>query len=292
MDEDYDVEYLEYGTTYESGYGYCRKKDTHTKYVPPNELSLEHLPANIRDPKLLEFIKVEQQLTGLVKVKAVRHSRSAHLCGSCIVQKIEEIRKLRSYSDFEDEGEAFYQVTVATVCHVIPTDEAAESCTVQLFYDNQNSDAGQKIMCGIKRHTVEVKGDWCALVCRTNDTKLVTLLRDLLTKYWALGCELQEKYANTTVNLVIIVSHPHGGPKLVSFGEMKDKTKKRQVRDGQEWCQYSYTAPTCRGSSGGPVYILGQWSEGFGFWFGHAHNHSRYINKKRHGQSSVGVRLT
>lgn len=285
------MECRENGKTCELSYRHCRKKDTHIKYVPANELSLEHFPDNSKDPMVLEFTEALQQLTGLVEVM---EPSGFHSYGSCIVQKVEDIPKPRSSSASKDEGEASYEVTVATAYHVVSNDQAAGSCYVRLFYDILQSYAGQKILHGVKRHTVEDKGDWCALVCRTNDKELVTLLRDLLTKYWQLGCELQEKYAKTNINLVIIVSHPHGGPKRVSFGEMKAKTKKRQVRDGQEWCQYSYTAPTCRGSSGGPVYVLGQWSEGFGFWFGHAHNHSGYTSGigGGYGESSVGVRLT
>ncbi|CAG5118230.1 unnamed protein product [Candidula unifasciata] len=129
-------------------------------------------------------------------------------------------------------------------------------------------------------------------LCVTHDLDLLTLLEDKLKEYWKLGRALKEKYRKESENLVVVVvSHPHGGPKRISVGEAKVKDSALEVREDQDWCYYSYDAVTCEGSSGAPVYVLGRWNDGFGYWFGHSHNHSG-IDSCNCSRSTVGVDST
>ncbi|KAH9525850.1 hypothetical protein Btru_002559 [Bulinus truncatus] len=99
---------------------------------------------------------------------------------------------------------------------------------------------------------------------------------------------MPEKSRELLSNFVTVVGYPHGGPRRISFGKRtKPKRIQKQVRDQQEWCCYYHDAETCQGNSGSPVYILGQPVCGYGYWFGHQHNHSGYVVDK-----NVKVKVT
>lgn len=242
----------------------------------------------IKDKDLCDFISIRWYLTGMIEIPC---DEGAH-CGTCFVQKIERFSSSPCpCPECRDSGSKQWgKVTVSTALHVIKILESdAHDCTVRLFYDSSDSE-GKKLHF-LKSHSHDEEGDWCALTCVIHDLDLLDRLEEKLKEHWELGHSLKENYGHSDHNLVVIISHPHGGPKRLSIGEGKVKDLAREVRDGQDWCYYSYDAATCDGSSGSPVYVLGQWIDGYGYWFGHGHNHSG-VDINGHNSSTVGVDST
>lgn len=75
--------------------------------------------------------------------------------------------------------------------------------------------------------------------------------------------------------LTVIVSHPHGCNKQITIGYY---TERVEVKDSRNLTRYVYTTPTCPGSSGAPVYVLGRWR---GWWpCDHPHSGNSDINRE------------
>ncbi|BFZ22097.1 hypothetical protein BsWGS_25135 [Bradybaena similaris] len=89
-------------------------------------------------------------------------------------------------------------------------------------------------------------------------------------------------------NLVIVVSHPHGCGKYVSLGEYTSRPVKPLFDTQQRLTEnlltyYVYTAHTCPGSSGGPVFILSKENVGR-----HTYRiHSKFLTKRNLSRCSL-----
>ncbi|CAG5116466.1 unnamed protein product, partial [Candidula unifasciata] len=288
------VQILQSGEKSDSASMRCENREHHVHYIEASDTAkltkrLSQIP-EIESNVLFQFIRCMCDLTALTELVIADGIR----CGTCFVQKIEKFANT-SCPCPECQGHRntkWGKVTLTTALHVLKDEADASKCTVRFFIDSEDSTDQGKIIYGLKSHSRDVTGDWCALVCATHDLDLLTLLEDKLKEYWKLGRALKDKYQKESENLVVVVvSHPHGGPKRISLGEAKVKDLAREVREDQDWCYYSYDAVTCDGSSGAPVYVLGRWNDGFGYWFGHTHNHSGIDNFDLNS-STVGVDST
>ncbi|KAI8739349.1 acidic repeat-containing protein isoform X2 [Biomphalaria glabrata] len=164
----------------------------------------------------------------------------------------------------------------------------------RLFYDKPGDICDEKKCLKLQNFRlletdkeIDVDNDWCAIECEIKDTELLPRVMELkhnLQTYQAMQKRLFEMSKRTEyqkINLVVIVGHPHGQPKMVSIGRhyVTSNAIAKEVRSGQRWCRYYYDAPTCKASSGSPVFIFGQPITGFGYWFGHSHNHKKKVSK-------------
>lgn len=94
----------------------------------------------------------------------------------------------------------------------------------------------------------------------------------------------------TTNNIdVIIISHPHGGSKHVSFGtciSAEESEPEFSMENGEKLKAkniYTYNTPTCPGSSGAPVIVLGKPGVRY-FWTPHC-----FKNESGQGVSAKGL---
>ncbi|KAK6967432.1 hypothetical protein BgiMline_027248 [Biomphalaria glabrata] len=209
------------------------------------------------------------------------------------------------------EPKEYGVITVSTVHHVISPDSAKgktidyEKATIKINFDSVDAEVKRATGFKILESDKDINTyDWCSFECTTDNLELI----DTLSKHIS---SLEEEQKNAyefykasqkapktsdvhkdsseqtshSADFVAVISHPHGGPKKGSFGRTRaTKEILKQVRDQQEWCCYFHDALTCAGSSGSPVFILGQPLCGYGYWFGHPHNHS--------GKRDDGLKVT
>ncbi|KAK0043887.1 acidic repeat-containing protein-like isoform X2 [Biomphalaria pfeifferi] len=135
--------------------------------------------------------------------------------------------------------------------------------------------------------------DWCAVECVTHDTTLIKRLERTLSRYQS---GLKKLYHLSLMNykdvdMVVIVGYPHNWSLRFSFGntECPNKEELKVIRSNQLWCRYYYDNLTCKGSSGSPIFKWGQPTSGFGYWFGHSHNHAEGYPEEKGGKSTIGV---
>ncbi|KAH9525829.1 hypothetical protein Btru_002492 [Bulinus truncatus] len=296
----------------------CTKKSYHNRYIGIDEFFAnpwKHFPRTWRlftkDYKSIEelpnLLKSMGQLTCHIHVKFKDNSST----GSGFIQRIRRLNSGRC-TCHECNGDvirSFAIVTVTTVVHVFDknpkksrkifiTEWNSKSTTVKLFYDSKSDDLKSlPVLDGYRMletdKEIDLVSDWCAIECVTHDMELVNQLETDLNNYMDMQAKVYRKFSDLDRrdHVVIIIGHPHGGPKKISIGTFDPKNTEilKDVRNYQRWCRYNYDVLTCEGSSGSPVFIIGQPLCGFGYWFGHPHNHSKGFEAIVKGYSSIGV---
>ncbi|XP_055898384.1 uncharacterized protein LOC106065935 [Biomphalaria glabrata] len=154
-----------------------------------------------------------------------------------------------------------YIVFIDTATHVVFDEEEAKKASIRLFFDSYLSPKVNLHVLSMCYANVE--RDWCLLKCTTCDSDLGDALAAKLKLFEKTRNDFYYIYAKSRQNdpRAIIVSHPHGGPKQISLGHWENK---QQVGDNNSYHRFHYTANTCPGSSGAPVYLMGfkEW----GWW--------------------------
>ncbi|KAH9495351.1 hypothetical protein Btru_017521 [Bulinus truncatus] len=156
-------------------------------------------------------------------------------------------------------------INVITATHVIFNVEEAKHATCRLDYNTDNGPYTE--VQGWGRDGSDIIEDRYLLTCVTHDESLLDRLRKQVDHYNDICFKVYKKYlASKNIDrLAILVSHPHGCGKRISFGEWKDR-----YLVGHGTTKYSYTSATCPGSSGAPIYMLGR--SGWRWMYYHVHS--------------------
>jgi hypothetical protein len=173
----------------------------------------------------------------------------------------------------------FAHIHIYTAAHVVYDDLEAAQTTCDLFFDQGSTTdvcEGVVTLMGMSFERSDDERDLCEIRYVTHDPDLIHTLGKMVDHWNALGNRLRCLYSNleskkqkmpaefTSIpldTLTIIVSHPHGCSKQVTFGYYDDS---RLNEDG--YLPLTYTTATCPGSSGARVLELkrGIWS----YWNG------------------------
>lgn len=172
------------------------------------------------------------------------------------------------------------EIVIRTAAHVVCDIQEGVHTTCHFFFDRGESPddcEGAIELSEAVRVVSDVKDDWCDMTFVTHDTELSLRLGNLLSQYFSLHQKVWEKYppeskikldqdVESALNLAVIASHPHGRRKQISAGYFLDRNI---VQSDGSFTAYTYTAATCPGCSGAPVFILGpsrRW-----WWCSHPH---------------------
>ncbi|XP_059149796.1 uncharacterized protein LOC131936747 [Physella acuta] len=267
----------------------CEKNPGHKKFVPVNQLSVEHFPSGYHDNDVYDLTKAMADLTVRIAVKLtspdrpefVRGTKDPYPCYNTRGQNslrtgTGRVWKVTKYTEgdgpyitcpcpecdhSDTPSKVWWEVHVWTARHVVFDDSEARQSSCRLWFDDDKSPVVK--IYGWKVHVSNTEGDLCGLFCVTHDVDVADKLEKMVWRFIGLRGKVQEKYESRrdVDKLTIIVSHPHGCSKQVSVGHWVD----RQGVD--RLTRYTYTTSTCPGSSGAGVYRLG------GRWL-HDHPHS------------------
>lgn len=285
------------GVEWQDSASQCTKNNHHL-YTTVGEFESKIEPPYSSNQPLVNLIRLMAQLVVMIRTPCVGENGAASFrYGSGIIQRVraEKVREcpVEDCKTCSSGSREYGIITVTTVLHVITSQSDAEKTTACLDFDDENTK--YKCLQGFKLLDTEKDAgelDWCAVEFYSHHMELVGELKTKLKAYHKLQAEVYSEFKDRENDLVVVIGHPHGGPKKISFGKIrkeKGKEIKKDVRERQEWCQYRYSTATCPGSSGSTVYILGQPLCGYGYWFGHGHNHSAFVEDAKCGSSSVGV---
>lgn len=183
-----------------------------------------------------------------------------------------------------DRCKNFGKVMVWTAKHLVYDTEEAKSSVVQLFYDSEDSSREKIFLSPYKVWKGDVRGDWIGVKCVTHDLELWDRLKANFEKCGELQQKVDEKYKSGDEKFSVIVSHPHGLCKRVTFGRWLDRHEWEYNGDKIQTI-YIYTNDTCTGSSGAPLWVIGRKVRGMNI----SHPHSRVdIHELKLNRSGVG----
>uniref|UniRef100_A0A0B7AM22 Peptidase S1 domain-containing protein n=1 Tax=Arion vulgaris TaxID=1028688 RepID=A0A0B7AM22_9EUPU len=289
----------------------CSKHPGHIDFIPVLEFGKQHLPEKYRNDLIVDLIQYLSSLTVCLKVCKISSKRPAPpypppnrqetMNQGCAISGSGHVSAAFKYTE-EDQNKCqcqeclssgtpktcFGKIFILTAAHVVHDDIEAENTSCYFFFDDEDDDIEEvKKISGLKRVEICLNEDRCWMFGYTHDMSLVQKLHHLVEEYENLVKKVREKYyvewfnaEETAHKLTVIVSHPHGCCKNVSIGEFKERNI---LTDDPDWTQYAYTTPTCPGSSGAPVFILGK-NGGFDY---HHHSGSNFITGLN--QSTYGL---
>ncbi|XP_059176896.1 uncharacterized protein LOC131956464 [Physella acuta] len=263
----------------------CEKHPGHEEFIPAGEFKYENLPERYRDPTVLNIVKSLAALTVKVKVTYVsteRPKRASFYTGDYPFYQ-ERGTSLIRYGTGRIEDVYFNFGPTVKMKHpescpcelCIQNGEPLKECGViivvtsmQLVFDGEEATNTQVFLewednttltfVGSYMNSRRKDGDRVEMACVTYDLEFAKKLKDMTRAFFQDHRSIKMKYHRNNLareeNVVFIVSFPHGKSKKVSIGYViKEISWKYTVR----YTKYSYTAPTCPGSSGAPVFVMG-----------------------------------
>ncbi|KAK0044350.1 hypothetical protein Bpfe_026261 [Biomphalaria pfeifferi] len=259
---------------YEESLAACKHKQCHAKYVPLNnfayndhpfrheritEVARHYLPNVYNRKDVFDIVHVLYPL--VVKVQA-----SGKLCESASGRVVHvENRSISHRVGSTGQDGAVLVMTAWHIGKYCRNKEIRLTCI--LDYNDLNNVG--KTMNVVKIYHYDEESDVCVLECQAPDANTADVLTKRVAAFDSLYYKLYDRMKQkkktfhrwqtsewTLSTLVIIISHPHGGPKLLSVGERvkRDPFGKKPVTSD---LLYNYTAHTCLGCSGAPVLVFG-----------------------------------
>ncbi|KAK6969823.1 hypothetical protein BgiMline_025431 [Biomphalaria glabrata] len=266
----------------------CKKNPGHRQFIPVNTFTLKHLPEGHQNKYLYELVKASADLTVRVSVKMTspdrprfwpqttvpfpfsneRHASTSrvgsgrvwniHVMQDGIAQdgnECDDSNRTECWcakcEDSDSPSNVWWEFFLHTASHVVFDDYEAKHTTLRLFYDKDDSPV--VIVDKVMVDYVNVDYDICVLKCVTCDESLGNRLTEMYDNHLIAWNLVLYKYTRTRDKhkMTFIVSHPHGCPKQISIGQWKDK---EEIHDRTK---FTYSTPTCPGSSGASVHCVG-----------------------------------
>ncbi|GFN98100.1 immune-associated nucleotide-binding protein 13 [Plakobranchus ocellatus] len=285
----------------------CEKtQNSHVNFIPIQMFSEDHLPDRFRNTHLLEFITLIAKLTVRLRVNHISAARPDDYCfasykgknvsftGSGWVYKILPGDGPCPCQDCAGQQPQrrhhWWRCDVLTACHVVYDKEEANKTKVDLFYDTDKSfeDNDVKTLYGYGVEDNNERDDVCLLKCTIHDEVLAFTLKGIIEQYDFQKWDIPESSMST---LCVVISHPHGEPKKVTVGDISSMAVFDPEASNLTQHMYTYTAETCRGSSGAPVVCAMSCKKlgSEGVWPGAGPHSFGHVNGTTLNQCSPGI---
>ncbi|KAI8792460.1 Baculoviral IAP repeat-containing protein 7-B [Biomphalaria glabrata] len=267
----------------------CDKNPGHFAYFNVSTLQVQHIPSRFRCPEMLRLLKLMGELTARLTVCSTSKEKRQtdvghhkvrvgtgfvieHKCQMTMSSQKEQKSKLRSIKERLTKGskKSVGTVYIQTSRHLVYNDEEARKTDVEFFYDS----ADRKNIVTLKGKYVSTPGDGqCLLACECSDLGFIQRVHQLQTEFFQAAEKLPVKVKKGMLKKMFMVHHPHGGPKVLSYGDYVKVKYSYKSGDGnqqptltklnahdeveQDVSLYRkslfYATDTCPGSSGSPI---------------------------------------
>ena len=262
----------------------CAKNPGHKKFFQVQDFIANHLPQSVSDGHR-ELLRLSADLTVRLRVSYTSWDRpdtdglsefrgSSRLrVGTGFIRHVRDPLINKPYTCDQCEGttvQKYWVFHVRTAQHVVYNTEEAEKTKVDLFYDDETSEQGEKMgtahACRVVRCNDDL--DVCYMVCMTHDERIGERIESLYRRWDSLPNPNKPSPPNTRKlcfstplrkllswgrrDYALIISHPHGQHKKLTVGRVRNGFN----QDADNYVEY-HTA-TCPGSSGAlviPLYL-------------------------------------
>uniref|UniRef100_A0A0B7BC95 Peptidase S1 domain-containing protein n=1 Tax=Arion vulgaris TaxID=1028688 RepID=A0A0B7BC95_9EUPU len=248
----------------------CIKHPGHERFIPIIKLNSYHFPENFQTESWVKLIRLKAvdvvrlvvsctsknrpEELSLTNVKDVRYGT-----GTAFLYKMDKTEQCDcTVATAGHSVSGLFRVMTAS--HVVFDDEEAKNTTVEFFYDSADTSTVIRGW-GVRVCHIDVMRNRSIIECQTHDLNLCQRLTHALKERNHLIAKELEPHIVSVLTSVII-SHPHGMCKQVTFGKLKEMKEYGVARTTKEGvmlidCMLTYDTPTCPGTGGGPVNVIG-----------------------------------
>ncbi|RUS82711.1 hypothetical protein EGW08_009548 [Elysia chlorotica] len=253
----------------ESNWKACEKNPGHEDFISAQDF-IDNYMTRVKTDKLRDRLKAMLDLTVRLRVNWTSPSRPdgyifSHArgrdklrLGSGLIWGVKDPVSNKPCLCSGCDGKTgikSWKFKVRTARHVVYDTEEATKTKVDLFYDGYSCKAGDRMVTlrGLEVVRSDPDMDCCYMLCVSHDEALAERIKSASCCLWDRLDENPDLHASDLDFLLsggrgadhaLIVSHPHGQPKKISLGEL---------RDGEPH-HAEYNAATCPGSSGASVF--------------------------------------
>ncbi|GFO12915.1 hypothetical protein PoB_003942000 [Plakobranchus ocellatus] len=274
-------------------WGGCKKHPDHSDFTPASQFHPGLLPPPYNsDPDVIELVRQQIELTVRLRVRHTSQMRPDGYCfsnfrgrnvthtGSGIVfsalykfPRDPEDNKAPDPCPCQDCDDAvlpdrrkleWWKIEVRTVKHVVFDTEEAKTTTADLYLDLPGQMGSKHQLHGLLAPSSHYDGDITRMIMATHDEAVGQSLSSACKHFDLLSAKLLMKHRDPArfPLYTVICSHPHGCSKQITVGQRIERMVVNEKVEGaqpnEEWTEYVYTTPTCQGSSGAPVVLLGR----------------------------------
>ncbi|XP_059146716.1 uncharacterized protein LOC131934658 isoform X1 [Physella acuta] len=237
----------------------------------------DYLPENYQNNTMYNLVWAISDL--VVRLSVVTHTlrpkvfpgtddpypRNSKINGSGRIIFAKKFRGQCQCPDCLSTGNYVYEwaeIKILTAAHVVNNYEEVAGTTCEYHFGHFKG-----TLKGYSLYSVNVEHDRAELICVTHDMSLVNAIIGKIYSFRSLDQQAKNMYGPSERKKVfIIVSHPHGYDKHVTFG-YRVETVEIPINNYRRYTYYKYSAKTCGGSSGAPVYFVGKENT----WTTHVH---------------------
>ncbi|KAK6987126.1 hypothetical protein BgiMline_016808 [Biomphalaria glabrata] len=266
----------------------CDKNPGHFAYFPCNSLQLEQIPSAFHFSEMSDLLKLLGELTVRVTVSTTSKLRPSEgltringykarigtgfaIEHACPIKKFQDIDDIKRWLELGRKKDIGY-VYIQTSRHLVFNDEEAQNAVVDFFYDTP--DAKDVITLEGKFLMVSsTAGDnQCLLVCECSDLGFIRKVNEMHRELVGVAHRLPPKAKKRMSKKMFMIHHPHGGPKVLSYGDyvrvnfkinliencratLTKLTESEQVPEELSTYRKAlfYATDTCPGSCGAPI---------------------------------------
>ncbi|GFR74075.1 hypothetical protein ElyMa_005746100 [Elysia marginata] len=265
----------------------CPKNHQHDQFIAADTFSTEDLPEELHHPTMCVWVRNCSPLV-------VRLLRNNTATGRALIISNE----LGSTTPCEQihcqypRGHLLHGgIGIITNKHVVMNTDQAATTKVEFFYNDDDQRDTVVRELGHKLHFTNYKMDYTMFSCYVHSKDLVKLVQNLDLRRQCAWEHIPPLIRQASRAYAIVISHPHGVAKKISFGKVKEremrcrssveKTNFNLIRSLYEICFKAgakalerftayfaifpdlplpftitwYNTATCKGSSGAPVYM-------------------------------------
>ncbi|KAI8792457.1 hypothetical protein BgiBS90_007921, partial [Biomphalaria glabrata] len=214
----------------------CDKNPGHFAYFKINSLQLEQIPSKVRCQEMVRLLKKMWELTVRISVQPLNgygkndnRQINVRMGTGFIIEYKSHVTKPKDKNKYKVESclhkfrtknnKSVYHVYIHTSRHLVLNDEEAEKTEVEFFSDSADR-RDIVILKGSHLMYSTTPGDnQCLLICECLDIGFIEKLDKLQNGFQEAVNSLPLKAKKGMLNKLFIVHHPHGGDKVLSYGD-------------------------------------------------------------------------
>ena len=263
----------------------CEKNHQHDDFIQADELSREYLPEELKDPTVCVWLRNCSPLV-------VRLLRNNTATGRALIISKEVGSTIpcdQIHCHIKGHHDLHGGIGIITNKHVVMNTDQAATTKVEFFYKDDDRRETVERELGHRLHFTNHKMDYTMFSCYVHSKDLVKLVENLDLRRQHAWERIPPQIRQASAAYAIVISHPHGVAKKISFGKVIDREmrcrtdeEKRNfalIRSLYQICAKAhalerfaayfavfpdlplpytitwYNTATCKGSSGAPVYM-------------------------------------